>query len=76
MPRYNNSRCCNMTTMPVDCESNTSMMSQQNQLRSLAVAYVLNQPHGSETYDVQTALLKGTIYPDLYKPYTGRGRCN
>ncbi len=76
MQKYNNGRCCNMNTMPVNSEPAAHIMPQHNHLHSLAVAYVLNQPQGSETYDVQTALLKGTIYLDLYKPYTGRGRCN
>lgn len=39
----------------------------------LAVAYVKNQSSGSKTYDIQTALIKGTIYPSLDKPFIGKG---
>ena len=81
MPRYNNSRCCNMPNTSTCCEPVMTMTPPHNHhhhdhLHSLAVAFVINQPMGSEAYDVPTALMKGTIYPDLYKPYTGRGRCN
>lgn len=42
---------------------------------SLAVASVKNQPLNSKTYDLCTAFIKGTIYPALDKPFTGKGRC-
>lgn len=44
--------------------------------RSLAVAHVTNQPYGSPTYDIETALIRGTIYKDLDKPFLGKGGCN
>lgn len=43
---------------------------------ALAIAYVKNQPTNSQTYDIKTALIKGTIYPCLDKPFLGKGRCS
>lgn len=37
----------------------------------LAVPYVPFQPEGSETYDVKTALVRGTLFPDLDLPFMG-----
>ena len=79
MNRYNtNGRCCSASPMPSTCV--TPIMPREpmctpasSNITSLAVAFVINQPCGSDTYDLHTALCKGTIYPDLYKPYTGRG---
>ena len=68
MPCYNNPYVCNVPTpqatpkLPI--------------INSLAVASVIRQPYNSTTYDVKTAFLRGTIYPDLDKPYLGRGGCH
>lgn len=76
MNRYNtNVRCCNAIpncTTPIMPREPMCTPASSN-ITSLAVAFVINQPCGSDTYDLHTALCKGTIYPDLYKPYTGRG---
>lgn len=40
----------------------------------LAMAYVPMQKWKS-TYEISEALSKGTIFPDLYKPFLG-GNCN
>lgn len=65
MPRCNN----------VHYECDMEIPKPHHHLHSLAVAFVINQPKGSEMYDLNTAFFKGTIYPDLDKPYIGRGRC-
>ena len=81
MTRYTNNRCCNAMPYQSSCQSpcptpapTTPPMSNPCHTDSLAVAFVIKQPHNPETYDVHTALHKGTLYPDLYKPYLGR-RC-
>lgn len=78
MPRYNN-RCYTQSPMPPCCDNPASVMPTpmpkpiMNHIHSLAVAFVIKQPDNPEVFDVHTALCKGTFYPDLYKPYTGRG---
>ena len=67
MPCYNNTYVCN-TPVPQDTP-------RLPIINSLAVASVIRQPYNSTTYDVKTAFLRGTIYPDLDKPYLGRGGC-
>ena len=67
MPCYNNPYVCN-TPMPSDIQKSPV-------INSLAVASVIRQPYNSTTYDVKTSFLRGTIYPDLDKPYLGRGGC-
>lgn len=42
----------------------------------LAIAYVKPQSMQNRTYDLKTALQKGTIYPCLDKPFLGKGVCN
>ena len=37
----------------------------------LAMAYVLMQPW-EQTYDLQTALCRGTLFPSLDKPFLGK----
>jgi hypothetical protein len=37
----------------------------------LAEAYVPIQMYG-ETFDPRTALMHGTLFPDLYRPYSNR----
>lgn len=37
----------------------------------VAMAYVPNQEWG-DIYDEGTALMQGTLFPELYKPFTGR----
>lgn len=37
----------------------------------LAMAYVPNQPWG-DLYDETVALQRGTLFPELDKPFTGR----
>lgn len=37
----------------------------------LAEAYVPPQPYTGKTFDLEAALHKGTIFPDLYRPYKG-----
>ncbi|MBQ7125350.1 MAG: spore coat associated protein CotJA [Clostridia bacterium] len=46
-----------------------------NQPISLAISYVKSQPFG-EVYSASEALRRGTLFPDLDKPYCigGRGR--
>lgn len=41
-----------------------------NQPVSLAMAYVKNQNFG-KTYDPREALDRGTLFPDLYMPFSG-----
>lgn len=41
----------------------------------LAMAFVKMQPTSCQTYDLKTALIKGTIYPMLDKPFVGKGVC-
>ena len=67
MPCYNNAYVCN-TPMPPDNPKSPV-------INSLAVAGVIRQPYNSTTYDIKTAFIRGTIYPDLDKPYLGRGGC-
>ena len=38
----------------------------------LAMAYVPNQVF-KETYDYATGLKRGTIFPELWKPFCGKG---
>ncbi len=73
MPCYNNQRSCAMKTEPVNLSPG---ISEQAPISSLAVAFVINQPYNSKTYDLSTAFMQGTIYPDLDKPYLGKGGCN
>ena len=72
MPCYNNPHPCTpkpeARPMPDDCNNHTHYM-------SLAVAMVIDQPYNSRTYDLCTAFMNGTIYPDLNKPFLGRGGC-
>lgn len=72
MPCYNAQRSCTIKTEPVNISPG---MFEQTKINSLAVASVINQPYNSKTYDLSTAFMRGTIYPDLDKPYTGRGGC-
>ncbi len=72
MPCYNNQRSCTART---DSANSVQRMSMQEPITSLAVAFVINQPYNSRTYDLSTAFMQGTIYPDLDKPYLGRGGC-
>lgn len=81
MTRYNNGRCFNAVPCQTPCQTPCPTpapiippVSHHCYVDSLAVAFVIKQPNNPETYDVHTALHKGTLYPDLYKPYTGR-RC-
>ncbi|SHK50737.1 spore coat associated protein CotJA [Paramaledivibacter caminithermalis] len=39
----------------------------------LARLYIINQPFG-EIYSPQEALIRGTIFPDLYEPYVRTGK--
>lgn len=67
MPCYNNNYTCNIQ-VPADNP-------RPPVINSLAVASVIRQPYNSTTYDIKTAFIRGTIYPDLDKPYLGRGGC-
>ena len=40
--------------------------------RALAMAYVMPQTQISNTYPAAEAVRKGTIFPELDKPFTGR----
>ena len=40
----------------------------------LAMAYVPMQKYGM-TYEADNALEKGTLFPDLDKPFLGKGAC-
>jgi hypothetical protein len=40
--------------------------------RPLAMAYVMPQPQISNTYPAAEAVRKGTLFPELDKPFTGR----
>lgn len=46
-----------------------------NSCCSLAVANVINQKSNSPTFDVERALIVGTIYKELDKPFLGEGGC-
>ena len=39
----------------------------------LAEAYIPIQEYG-ETYDPRTALMRGTLFPDLYRSYSTRSK--
>lgn len=41
----------------------------------LAMAGVVWQKSNSPEYDLSTALIKGTIYKELDKPFIGKGGC-
>lgn len=43
--------------------------------RSLAMAYVPMQQM-DETYSAMRALYAGVLFPELFKPFMGRGRCD
>ena len=49
-------------------EQNTIESKRQ---KSLAMAYIPWQ-HFSRSYEPQQALMRGTIFPELDKPFTGR----
>ncbi len=72
MPCYNNTPPCmpkpEPRPTPDHCDNHMHLM-------SLAVGMVNNQPYNSRTYDLCTAFMNGTIYPDLNKPFLGRGGC-
>lgn len=72
MPCYNTPHPCTLKPepkpMPDNC--NTSVT-----FTSLAVAMVNDQPANCRTYDLCTAFINGTVYPDLNKPFLGRGGC-
>lgn len=57
--------------MDSQCFSNTTYDSCIEQL-PLAMAYVPMQSFG-KVYDLSTSIQKGTIFPDLYKPFYGGG---
>ncbi len=40
---------------------------------TLAAAFVVPQ-YGGDTFEPMESLKKGTIYPELYKPYVARGQ--
>lgn len=67
MPCYNNAHNCATPSITEHIH--------QPIINSLAVASVIRQPYNSDTYDIKTAFIRGTIYPDLDKPYLGRGGC-
>lgn len=77
MPCYNNMHHCTPKPeprpMPDECTNHTHHI--HTHLTSLAVAMVNDQPYNSCTYDLCTAFMNGTIYPDLNKPFLGRGGC-
>ncbi len=54
----------------IDAQMAASLCDHQPQM-VLAMAYVPNQCWG-DLYDENLALLKGTLFPDLDKPFTGR----
>lgn len=41
----------------------------------LAMAMVVTQKAGSPTYDIETALVRGTVFKELDKPFFGKGGC-
>jgi len=43
----------------------------QNNL-SFAMAYVPKQPYIGKTYDTMTGLKKGTLFPEMDKPWIGK----
>lgn len=53
------------------CYNSTS--SQCIDTMPLTMAYVPMQ-FWRQVYDLETGLQKGTIFPDLYKPFYGAGR--
>lgn len=79
MPCYNSQRTCGMSRESqgrMSGESRTGMPMPENTMPprfpSLAVGMVVTQPFNSPTYDLSKAFMRGTIYPDLDKPYIGR----
>lgn len=57
------------------CQVSNSCDDNTNPCCSLAVAGVVNQKPESPTYDVERALIVGTIYTELDKPFLGEGGC-
>lgn len=57
------------------CSAMDRMPDRMPERASLAVASVVMQPLGSETYCLDAAFLNGTIYPSLNKPFMGKGGC-
>lgn len=57
------------------CQVSNSCGDNTNPCCSLAVAGVVNQKPESPTYDVERALIVGTIYIELDKPFLGEGGC-
>ncbi|MGN0375013.1 MAG: spore coat associated protein CotJA [Butyrivibrio sp.] len=76
MPCYNNQRSCSNKAEPRMSRPERTMENTMPPcFPSLAVSRVVFQPFGSQTYDVCTAFMRGTIYPDLDKPFLGKGGC-
>ena len=75
MPCYNNPHPCTPKPEPRTIPDHCDNPMHHAHLTSLAVAMVNNQPYNSRTYDLCTAFMNGTIYPDLNKPFLGRGGC-
>ncbi len=54
----------------IDAQMSAALCSAHSDA-ALAMAYVPDQRWG-DLYDENLALLKGTLFPDLDKPFTGR----
>lgn len=57
------------------CPIPNSCGDDTNPCCSLAVAGVVNQKSESPTYDIERALIVGTIYTELDKPFLREGGC-
>ena len=71
---------CNRDNNDNDRKLNLSDVEMQRDLDvmpknlSLAMAYVPFQKWSDDLFDLEAALQKGTIFPELYKPFLGDRR--
>lgn len=61
------------TKIPPEYDNSGYAGSEHENGRSLAMAYVLYQQF-NETFSLSEAMSKGTIFPELYKPFL-KGAC-
>lgn len=69
MENFHRNTSCS-TGNPGGCRQNMGNMALDT--LSLAMGYVPMQQFG-RTFDLQTGLQAGTIFPDLHKPFCGKG---
>lgn len=72
-PGMNQRSMTNRPSMPRRCQANTDKMDPLAGM-AIAMAYVPWQ-FMHETYEPDKALQYGTIFPELNKPFLGKGGC-